>query len=319
MCDKKCHFGREVPKRAAHYPVLANAIFALSSRHLNVLTGSDDSASPHYVSKCLQILINNLEDPLGHWDENFLAAVIILRSHEEMSGMLETMCSNELFVLIIPLDVDERCHLLGTTKLLNSISSFAADGGLREASSWASLRQQIYISLTSQQPLAINLSTYRNSSAFSKSDNASTANRIIFIFASILTRTFQPEGQLSVAQWEELEAEVQGWDAMKPWNFTPLWLEPVENTNQIPDEKSSPWPELLMSHPAQGDLAENPSNIMSDIQLVVGMQYYHLSKIILAIYDPRLPKIGFASHRLRKASQVLSASLSMHRRGTATE
>jgi len=89
-----------VPKRAAHYPVLANAIFALASRHLNVLTGSDDSASPHYVSKCLQILINNLEDPLGHWDENFLAAVIILRSHEEMSGMWKTMCSNELSVLI---------------------------------------------------------------------------------------------------------------------------------------------------------------------------------------------------------------------------
>jgi len=168
-------------------------------------------------------------------------------------------------VLIIIPDVDERCHLLGTTKLLNSISSFAADGGLREASSWASLRQQIYISLTSQQPLAINLSTYRNSSAFSKSDNESTANRIIFIFASILTRTFQPEGQLSVAQWEELDAEVQGWDATKPWNFTPLWVEPVENKNQDPNQNSGPWPELLMSHPAQGNLADSPSDLTFDI------------------------------------------------------
>lgn len=88
VCDKQCHFGREVPKRAAHYPVLANAIFALSSRHLNLLAGSADNESPQYVSECLQILITNLEDPLGHWDENLLAAVIILRSHEEMSGTL---------------------------------------------------------------------------------------------------------------------------------------------------------------------------------------------------------------------------------------
>ena len=86
VCDKHHHFGRAVPKRAAHYPVLANTIFALSSRHLSLLSGSNDKESPHYVSECLQILIINLEDPLGHWDENFLAAVIILRSHEEMSG-----------------------------------------------------------------------------------------------------------------------------------------------------------------------------------------------------------------------------------------
>jgi hypothetical protein len=86
ICDKQCHFGRDVPKRVAHYPVIAYAIFAASSRHINILSGSDDSESEGYVSDCLRILITTLEDPLGHWDENLLAAVVILRLHEEMSG-----------------------------------------------------------------------------------------------------------------------------------------------------------------------------------------------------------------------------------------
>lgn len=149
-------------------------------------------------------------------------------------------------------DVDERCHLLGTTKLLNSISSFAADGGLRESASWASLRQQIYISLTSQHPLAIDLTTYRNSSAFSGSDDESAANRIIFIFASILTATFQPEIQLPVAQWKDLDAEVQNWNMSKPWNFTPLWIDDSVDEGQDLHQHRTPWPEMLMSHPSQG-------------------------------------------------------------------
>jgi hypothetical protein len=75
-----------VPKRVAHHPVIANAIYAVASRRISLLSGTDDTDSPRYVSRCLPILIATLEDPLGHWDENLLAAVILLRTHEEMSG-----------------------------------------------------------------------------------------------------------------------------------------------------------------------------------------------------------------------------------------
>lgn len=85
-CDKQSHFGNEIPRRAAHYPVIRNAIFAVSSRHLSLLAGTEDNESPQHVSECLRILITALEDPLGHFDENLLAAVILLRTHEELSG-----------------------------------------------------------------------------------------------------------------------------------------------------------------------------------------------------------------------------------------
>jgi hypothetical protein len=144
------------------------------------------------------------------------------------------------------LDVDEKCHLFGTTRLLNSIASFAADGGLRESSSWISLRQHIYISLTSQQALDINLANYRDSSAFCQSDDESWANRIIFIFASILIHVFRSHDELYAQRWAELEAEVESWNLSKPWHFTPLWVE------KSADSERGRWPELLMSYPAQG-------------------------------------------------------------------
>lgn len=78
----------EIPRRAAYYPIIKNAIFAVSSRQMCLLNGSQDDESPQYVSECLRILIATLEDPLAHLDENLLAAVILLRTHEEMSGSL---------------------------------------------------------------------------------------------------------------------------------------------------------------------------------------------------------------------------------------
>jgi hypothetical protein len=56
---------------------------------------AEDHSQP-YVDQCLQALIVALEDPLAHWDENFLVAVILLRLHEEMG------------------DADEQCHHFGT-------------------------------------------------------------------------------------------------------------------------------------------------------------------------------------------------------------
>lgn len=53
---------------------------------MSLIAGAEDDESPHYVSECLRILITALEDPMGHFDENLLAAIILLRTHEELSG-----------------------------------------------------------------------------------------------------------------------------------------------------------------------------------------------------------------------------------------
>lgn len=40
------------------------------------------------------------------------------------------------------------------------------------------------------------------------------------------------------------------------------------------------------------------------VRIVVGQQYYSLSKILLGTFDPRLTRLGFSSHKVRKAAEV---------------
>jgi hypothetical protein len=268
VLDPAGYFGREIPRRAAFQPLIANAIYALSSLHQSLLEGRDDHESPHYVDESLQYLKQILEDPLGHADENLLAGVILLRSHEEMS------------------DKDENVHLLGGKRLLNSIASYAADGGFRESASWISLRQHIYISLTTQSPLGLNLSNYEHSSVFIDQSDEAWANRAVFLFARVLNYVFGsedegPAGRHETPLFTELETEVEAWNMSKPWYFSALW-------NQSEQERKGPWPEVQTSNPAHA----------------VGLQYYDLCKIVLSIYDPRLSRLGFGSLKLRKASET---------------
>lgn len=85
--------------------------------------------------------------------------VILLRLHEEMG------------------ESDEQCHYFGSARILNSISSFAADGGLRESANWISLRQHITVSLMKQQLLDLDLSNYRFSRAFTPVQSTTSLGR----------------------------------------------------------------------------------------------------------------------------------------------
>lgn len=182
-------------------------------------------------------------------------------------------------------DSDEQCHHLGTARILNSISSFAADGGLRESASWVSLRQHIYVSLTTQQPLNLSLANYRHSSVFREYDNEAWTNRIIFQFATILQKVFEEsEGHsISKEEWNELEADTEEWGRTKPWTFAPLYTD--ANAGQA---FTGSWPDL----PA-------PSGVVA-----VGLQYYHLCKILLQIYSPHATLVGLASIRQRKTTDA---------------
>ncbi|KAF2255270.1 hypothetical protein BU26DRAFT_417197, partial [Trematosphaeria pertusa] len=268
VCDPRRHFEKEVPKRAAQFPVILNGILGLSARHLWLMGKVEEDHSQTYVDQCLQALIVALEDPLAHWDENFLVAVILLRLHEEMG------------------DADEQCHHFGTARILNSISSFAADGGLRESASWVSLRQHIYVSLTTQQPLNLSLENYRHSSVFREYDDESWANRIIFQFATVLQYVFDDvdgANSLTREKWAELDADAEEWQRTKPWTFSPLYPDPEAGTSF-----AGSWPDLPT---AQGVVA-------------VGLQYYHLCKILLTIYSPHASLVGLAGVRARKATDA---------------
>lgn len=69
--------------RAARCPILLNAIFALSARHLNLIGDYDQYVSNHYHDKCLQALSKHPTNAIAA-DETLFAALIVLRVLEEI-------------------------------------------------------------------------------------------------------------------------------------------------------------------------------------------------------------------------------------------
>lgn len=86
LCDPDRHFALVVPHRAAVCPVLLNAIFACSAKHLSRVSGFDPYISDRYHQECLKHLIPMLNDSAAVMDENLLAATVILRFLEEVQG-----------------------------------------------------------------------------------------------------------------------------------------------------------------------------------------------------------------------------------------
>lgn len=85
--DSRIPFAIEVPQRTRTNRSLANAVFALSARHLSGTTGFDELIADHYLQECLRTLIPTLEDSEAVMDDDLLATLVILRMLEEMDGM----------------------------------------------------------------------------------------------------------------------------------------------------------------------------------------------------------------------------------------
>ncbi|KAJ5618393.1 hypothetical protein N7528_007036 [Penicillium herquei] len=252
ITDPHRHFEIDVPIRAFHEPVLRNAIFAFSSRHLNRQTTNDSTEALQYHNLCVQILIPALSDPEEHITEDILAAVAILRQHEEMDGE------------------DNQFHLTGTTHILNTVSTFGSSGGLGEAAAWLCLRQDIYVSLTTQQPLRTNLENFHDSDIFHRDDDFAWSSRMVFLLAKVLQTAFLDSSTVSL-----INEEVEEWFRSKPESFEPVRVVPSDS------ELSCKFPVIWMLLPVH----------------VIGLQYYHIAKIVLALSESSQPSSTYESLR----------------------
>jgi hypothetical protein len=108
------------------------------------------------------------------------------------------------------------------------MSSFGSSGGLGEAAAWLCLREDMYISLTSQSPLRTNLQSFERSDVFSRTDDFAWSNRMVFLLARILSCAFNEESRTrrSYASLKHLGTKVDDWNASKPQTFQPVHFVP---------------------------------------------------------------------------------------------
>ena len=116
---------------------------------------------------------------------------------------------------------DNQFHLTGTTHILNTVSTFGSSGGLGEAAAWLCLRQDIYVSLTTQQPLRTNLENFYDSDVFIRDDDFAWSSRMVFLLAKCLQGAFS---DASVAS--STDEDVEEWFRSKPQTFEPVRVVP---------------------------------------------------------------------------------------------
>ncbi|KAK8203410.1 hypothetical protein M8818_005301 [Zalaria obscura] len=278
VCDPLHHFGRTVPELAIGSPLLLNAILAVGGHHLARTSDYDPSVAETYHERCVQLLISLLDSPTTISNE-VVAATVLLRNYEQMSSAITGS--------------DYERHLGGTSAFLNSTDTYCPSaGGLRQASFWIFIRQDLDVALSQQCGLKLNLETYAHQMSYNMpSDDWGWANKMVWITAEVVAYSFGCEK--TRPRYEELVVKTKMWLEQRPKSFQPLYV-----------GHSRPFSAVYYSQPWHGEyevcaLSQNTANNW----LALGMQYYHITMILLAVGDSQRITIGFGNRAARNSLQ----------------
>ncbi|KAH8655830.1 hypothetical protein BX600DRAFT_470385 [Xylariales sp. PMI_506] len=220
--------------------IIRNAICAFSARHYYRCRDDEDGDDKglYYQNRCLELLIPAMSGG-QEISEIVLTAVALLRQNEEMD------------------EQDNRFHLEGTSRILNMVPEFSTMGGVGEAACWLCLREDIYISLTTQTPIKTALDCFPDSVSIRRNDDYSWASKSIFNLAFLLKGAFSE--RKDIAHLELSAAQITDWDRCKPTSYKPVYFQP----RSLKEGRCFPEVWMLLPHHA------------------VGLQYYHIAQIVL--------------------------------------
>ncbi|KAK8194346.1 hypothetical protein M8818_007535 [Zalaria obscura] len=250
-----------LPQRAAHCPILLNAIFAVSAKHLSSLHPNyDPLISDRYHGECIKHLIPMLNDEQAVFDEDLMAATVILRYLEEVG---------------VPVSgTTEQNHLLGTRVFLSAQDATLLNGGLREAAFWIGLRQEIYVAFVNQRSVIPTLEHLQFDQTFEPAEDHVWANRIIAHCAEVLRYCFGEDlNSMTPSRYTELTSYAENWVHMKPTSFTPMF---VGTPSVLDDDVNTVFPQICPRLPRLGPglrkaLKEIDKEIRNDVIALCGM------------------------------------------------
>lgn len=140
------------------------------------------------------------------------------------------------------------------------MSAFASSGGLREATAWLCLREDIYVSLTTQKAIRTNLAPFANATWVQGESDQAWANRMVLLLAKLLSLVFR-QPTTDSASLTEIKQGILAWDLTKPRSFNPIHFLPRDPTVE------RYLPEIWMLASPQA----------------MAVQYNHIARLILAV------------------------------------
>ncbi|KAL6406879.1 ARCA protein [Ilyonectria robusta] len=317
--DRDHHYLNVVPIRAMYSPLLLNAICTASARYLTQiwsrrephsivsyngteLPGLTEESVIHYHNKCISELMDVSADPINSCSDDALTAITILRYHEQVDTHFTGIDGETFSIAVQAVFQAQQDRSLGQWRLTlqppRDRDMFAVSmPSLRHSACLIALRQEIWSVLIHRRPFRLPILTvddYANFDDTSTLDDHDWTNCVIFWCAHVLKFCFSDEGFLSVEnkrtrseQWNALKAFEKNWDERPPPHFAPLYYEE--------------------RNPSEGRYF--PTIWLANHSQVMALQHVELARIVLAVHDSKLQRIGIgASAAYQALEEVLMQS-----------
>ncbi|KAF5530987.1 major facilitator superfamily transporter [Fusarium mexicanum] len=308
------HYISVLPLRAVHSPLLLNAICTASARFLTRVSSLQDpdsiieyagvklpdlnmESAIHYHNKCISHLMGVSADPINSCSDDALAAITILRYHEQVDTHF-TGTDNETFSIAVRAvfqasqnDADGLLHLIlqpprGSDVYATSLSS------LRFSACLIALRQEIWSVLMHRRPFRLPILPVESYGIFDDTlaaDDYDWTNRVLIWCAHVLKFCYpddddeQPiDNRTRSQQCEAIKDFQRNWDEKRPPHFAPLYYR-----ERNPSEGRY-FPEYWITSPCQ----------------MLALQHIELARIVLAVHDTKI-QLGIGGRAAHKALEEL--------------
>jgi len=246
-------------------PILLNAIFALSARHLSILeiTIPLRQTLPRWVLKYLIPMLNNTATIS---DETLFAATITFVSWKRST----------------PWFWSSRPHA-GIQVFVGARDPYAIRGGLSEAAFWVGLRQEWYVATVKQKSVKINLDQCSRWSVSGACQWLWMGKSSSCSLCWLLNCCFGPEG-VAFSKWVELKDYSEKWQEMKPSSFTPIFYREANAERERLSQRFGIATLVTVSFQLRSHF---PPCVLSD--LVIGVQHHKLGQFYSLSSTPKFP------------------------------
>ncbi|VTT56118.1 unnamed protein product [Fusarium fujikuroi] len=167
---------------------------------------------------------------------------------------------------------------LGQANMMDRPTELFERESLPEAAWWANLRMEAYLAVVNQVPFPSYLDSLCADKRGAPVDDKDWANLMLLHLTDIIRYCLSDNKDTE--HYAALLKDITIWSETKPDSFDPIYTCNHPEKQVLPDI----W---LYSEP-----------------VAAGLQYYHLSRMLLMSHDPRLPKIGLARNRTMKQIEV---------------
>lgn len=183
---------------------------------------------------------------------------------------------------------DDARHLLGGYASVAAAQEEQKPwNGLRNAALWVHQRQDAFNAILNQRVPKTDLDKCGLDRSMSPADECVWAKRATCLVGDVVSFCFGPYAG-SASRYVEIRQALDEWDMCKPASFTPVYFR-----ERDPDAGRY-FPDFcLLLDPCSEHSLQNSRQIglLTSYQ-VVGLAYFHLALLLMAIFDPTMPKIG---------------------------